>query len=193
LHDAFVFHPPYYTFEGDVDDPPTNFHEWGLQNSRGFRALKVWTTIQQVGREGYQRMIADDIALSREMHRLASVEPELEALTQTLSICTFRSIPADLDRAAPGASDYLNELNTALLARVQAEGTAYLSNAVLDGVFALRACIVNFRTTSADVRATIAVILRLGRVVDAERRPSSLRGPIRPAGSSAPVPSTTPQ
>jgi aromatic-L-amino-acid decarboxylase len=179
LHDAFSFHPPYFTFDGQAEDPPTNFYEWGPQNSRGFRALKVWTTIQQVGREGYQRMIADDIALSREMHRLASGEAELEALTQGLSINTFRYIPLGLDRKAVGAKEYLNELNTALLARVQAEGTAYLSNALIDGNFALRACIVNFRTTSADVRATIDVIVRLGRVIDAEMRPAGLRGPIR--------------
>ncbi len=179
LHDAFSFHPPYFTFDGHAEDPPTNFYEWGLQNSRGFRALKVWTTIQQVGLEGYQRMIADDIALSREMHRLAGGEAELEALTQSLSINTFRYIPLGLDRKSAGAKEYLNELNTALLARMQAEGTAYLSNAVLDGNFALRACIVNFRTTSADVKATIDVIVRLGRVIDAEMRPEGLRGPIR--------------
>jgi glutamate/tyrosine decarboxylase-like PLP-dependent enzyme len=124
-------------------------------------------------------MIADDIALSREMHRLASGEAELEALTQSLSINTFRYIPPGLDRKAVGVKEYLNDLNTALLARVQAEGTAYLSNAVIDGNFALRACIVNFRTTSADVKATIDVIVRLGRVIDAEMRPAGLRGPIR--------------
>jgi aromatic-L-amino-acid/L-tryptophan decarboxylase len=179
LHDAFSFHPPYFTFGGHAEDPPTNFYEWGLQNSRGFRALKVWTTIQQVGLEGYQRMIADDIALSREMHRLAGGEAELEALTQSLSINTFRYIPLGLDRKSAGAREYLNELNTALLARMQAEGTAYLSNAVIDGNFALRACIVNFRTTSADVKATIEVVVRLGRVIDAEMRPEDLGGPIR--------------
>ena len=124
-------------------------------------------------------MIADDIALSREMHRLAGGEAELEALTQALSINTFRYIPPGLDRNSAGAKDYLNELNTALLARMQAEGTAYLSNAVIDGNFALRACIVNFRTTSADVKATIDVIVRLGRVIDAEMRPEGVRGPIR--------------
>jgi len=195
LHDAFSFHPTYFRFEGDASDPPTNYYEWGLQNSRGFRALKVWTTIQQVGREGYQRMIADDIALSREMHRLASAEPELETFTQGLSISTFRYVPNGFDRAAAGANDYLNALNAALLERVQLEGTTYLSNAVLDGAFALRACIVNFRTTSADVRAAIDVILRLGRMVDADLRPSSLggRGPMRPAEKAAPVPSATSQ
>jgi glutamate/tyrosine decarboxylase-like PLP-dependent enzyme len=181
LHDAFAFHPPYYRFEGDSSDPPTNFHEWGPQNSRGFRALKVWTTIQQVGREGYQRMIADDIALSREMHRLAAEEPELEPLVQSLSISTFRYIPADLVPGTPGVDQYLNTLNTELLARLQAEGTIYLSNAVIDGAFALRACIVNFRTSEADVRTTIDTVVRLGRVADGELRPAGLRAPIRSA------------
>ena len=189
LHDAFVFHPPYYRFEGAAEDPPTNFHEWGPQNSRGFRALKVWTTIRQVGRDGYRQMIADDIALSREMHRLAAAEPELETFTQSLSISTFRYIPADLDRAAEGASQYLNDLNTELLSRLQADGTAYLSNAVLDGAFVLRACIVNFRTTSADVCTTIDTILRLGRAADAELRPASLRDTMfRTSGRQTAVP-----
>lgn len=187
LHDAFAFQPPYYRFDGAAEDPPTNFHEWGPQNSRGFRALKVWTTIRQVGRDGYRQMIADDIALSREMHRLAAAEPELETFTQSLSISTFRYIPADLDRAVEGASTYLDQLNATLLARVQADGTAYLSNAVLDGAFVLRACIVNFRTTSADVRTTIDAILRLGRATDAELRPDSLRGPIMSGTAGAPT------
>ena len=51
------------------------------------------------------------------------------------------------------ATNYLNELNTSLLTRLQEGGAVYLSNAVIDGVFAMRACIVNFRTTAADVDA----------------------------------------
>ncbi len=181
LHDAFAFHPPYYTFEGDVQDPPTNFHEWGPQNSRGFRALKVWTTIQQVGREGYERMIADDITLSMLMHRLADEHEELEPLTQSLSISTFRYVPAGLGGRSD-AAEYLNQLNSTLLARIQADGTAYLSNAVIDGVFALRACIVNFRTTEEDVRRTLATVVTLGRAADDALRPAGLRAPIRSAG-----------
>jgi glutamate/tyrosine decarboxylase-like PLP-dependent enzyme len=168
LHNAFAFHPPYYTFDGAADDPPTNFHEWGPQNSRGFRALKVWATISQVGREGYKRMIGEDIALSREMHRLASEAPELEPLTQSLSIATFRYVPERLcdPRHEPDVLEYLNRLNTELLARLQHEGRVYLSNAVIGKVFALRACIVNFRTGAADVKAVVDEAVRVGRVVD---------------------------
>jgi aromatic-L-amino-acid/L-tryptophan decarboxylase len=172
LHDAFVFHPPYYRFEGDAEDPPTNFHEWGPQNSRGFRALKVWMTIRQVGRDGYRRMLADDIALARELHELTRRHDELEAFTCSLSIATFRYVPTGRRLS----DDRLNALNTAILARLQREGHVYLSNAVIGGRFALRACIVNFRTTYVDVEAVSEIVARTGRAVDAELRPAVSEG-----------------
>ena len=164
LHQSYSFHPPYYRFAGDADDPPTNFHEYGPQNSRGFRALKVWATIRHVGREGYQRMIGDDIELSREMFRLAAAHDSLEPLTQGLSIATFRYVPVELRARIgdPTTERYLNELNAALLSTLQAEGGVYLSNAVIGGRFALRACIVNFRTSDGDVRAVIDAAVRIG-------------------------------
>jgi glutamate/tyrosine decarboxylase-like PLP-dependent enzyme len=174
LHDAFVFHPPYYQFDGSAEDPPTNYHEWGPQNSRGFRALKVWATIRQVGREGYVRMIGDDIELARELHRLASRSEELEALTQSLSITTFRYVPRDLRNDA-GAADYLNTLNKALLVRLQDEGRVYVSNAVLGDVYALRACIVNFRTAQGDVQAVVDAAVEGGRALDRELRANAIR------------------
>ncbi|HMA23406.1 MAG TPA: aminotransferase class V-fold PLP-dependent enzyme, partial [Gemmatimonadaceae bacterium] len=169
---AFSFHPPYYLFDGDAQDPPTNFHEWSPQNSRGFRALKVWLTMRQVGRRGYEKMIGDDIDLARELHRLASSHDELEPLTQALSITTFRYVPADLRerRDEKETGEYLNQLNTALLTKLQQDGVVYLSNAVIGPVFALRACIVNFRTTSEDIAILIDATLAAGRGLDAELR-----------------------
>ena len=171
LRNAYSFHPPYYRFEGDADDPPTNFYEWGPQNSRGFRALKVWLTMRQVGRDGYVRMIGDDIALARELHRRAADHPELEALTQDLSITTFRYVPPDFD----ASEEYLNELNTELLAQLQREGRVYLSNAVLGTRFALRACIVNFRTTAEDIGVLIEEAVRIGRALRREMGTLSAR------------------
>jgi aromatic-L-amino-acid/L-tryptophan decarboxylase len=159
LHDAFVFHPPYYRFAGDATDPPTNFHEWGPQNSRGFRALKVWMTIRQVGRDGYERMLTDDIGLARELHALAGGHEDLEAMTCSLSIATFRFVP----KGKRLTDDQLNALNGELLARLQSAGKVYLSNAVIGGRFALRACIVNFRTSRDDIRAVIDEVVSIGR------------------------------
>jgi glutamate/tyrosine decarboxylase-like PLP-dependent enzyme len=181
LHDTFHHRPPYYHFGGEPDDMPTNLYEWGPQNSRGFRALKVWLVLQQVGRAGYVGMIRDDIALARAMFDHARTFPELETATCRLSIATFRYIPADLrPRVRPADAGrpvepnddeaYVDRLNTELLTAMQDEGEAYLSNAVIGGRFHLRACIVNFRTTLDDVRMVPELAVRMGRAVDARLR-----------------------
>ena len=171
LRDAFAYHPPYYHFGVEA----INYFDLGPQNSRGFRALKVWLALQQAGREGYAQMISDDIRLSRAMYERVAKNPELEALTQGLSITTFRYVPRDLNLAEGKVAEYINHLNRELLTRLQQEGEAYLSNAVIAGKYALRACIVNFRTTLADVEALPDLVVRLGRQVDAELRATSLR------------------
>ena len=79
---------------------------------------------------------------------------------------TFRFVPEGLDREADGAKEYLNDLNETLLRRLNASGEVYLSNAVIDGTFALRACIVNFRTSRADVEAVPGIVVRHGLEVD---------------------------
>ncbi len=167
LRAAFSHQPSYYHFPDVAEDPAINFHELGPQNSRGFRALKVWLAFKQVGREGYTKLIADDIALSRRMYEKVEAHPELEALTHGLSITTFRYVPRDLSPSlSPDErTKYLNELNTTLLTRLQEGGAIYLSNAVIDGVFALRACIVNFRTSVADVDAVPDIVVEAGRLL----------------------------
>ena len=106
---------------------------------------------------------------------------DLEARTLGLSIATFRYIPSDLRGDATTHVDYLNSLNTALLTRIQGSGEAFISNAVIDGVFFLRACIVNFRTTSADVAALPEIVARLGVEVDGGMRRKPLPRPPQPA------------
>ena len=167
LADTFSYHPAYYRF--DASDA-TNFHELGPQNSRGFRALKVWLALRQAGRRGYERMIADDIALARALHGFVAANEELEAFTLGLSIATFRFVPKGFVPRTEEDEIYLNALNTELLTRLQASGEAYLSNAVVSGKFLLRACVVNFRTTLADVEAIPEIVVRIGREADARLR-----------------------
>ena len=161
LRAAFSYHPPYYHFGSEA----TNYFDFGPQNSRGFRALKVWLALRQAGRAGYARMIADDIRLAERLFERVQAHPELEAFTHGLSIATFRYVPEEL---RPGLGDerteaWLDDLNTRLLERVQASGEAFVSNAVIQGHYALRACIVNFGTAEADVDALPEIVARLGR------------------------------
>jgi glutamate/tyrosine decarboxylase-like PLP-dependent enzyme len=170
---TFSYHPSYYHFDPDV----TNYFDYGPQNSRGFRALKVWLMLRQVGAAGYREMIADDMRLSQHLYSLVQRHPDFEALTQHLSIATFRYVPREL-RASPPTPEtdrYLDRLNTELLSRVERSGEAFLSNAIVNGRFALRACIVNFRTSVADVEALLPLLSRLGADVH-----GTLRSPLRP-------------
>ena len=174
LPDAFSYKPPYYHFESE-DEPKINYYEYGLQNSRGFRALKTWLALRQVGRSGYAKMISDDIRLAKALYDAADAHSELEAVTLSLSIATFRYVPSDLTPGSEAAERYLSELNEALLTRLKTSGEAFLSNAVIGGAFLLRACIVNFRTSLEDIEALPDIVVRHGRALDGDMRPKRLR------------------
>ena len=161
LRNAFSYHPPYYRFGEEA----LNFVDYGLQNSRGFRALKVWLALQQLGRTGYLESIGEDMRLSRKLFDLLRTHPEFEALTQNLSITTFRYVPPAMRAklGEPATEVLLNSLNQELLTRVEKSGRAFMSNAVIDGKYAMRACIVNFRTSDEDIEALPEIVAALGR------------------------------
>jgi len=170
---AFSFRPDYYNFAQEA----TNYFERGIQNSRGFRALKVWLQLRQVGRKAYARMIGEDIELARRFEALCEAHPELEAVTQGLSITTYRYVPEDLcpRTLEPEVAAYLDELNQAVQNRMEREGRAFVSNAVVQERYLLRMCVVNFRTRMEDVRDLADHSVELGRELDRELRPPGLR------------------
>ncbi|WP_423129106.1 pyridoxal phosphate-dependent decarboxylase family protein [Gaoshiqia sp. Z1-71] len=160
LHDAFSFNPEYYNFGGNGYDQPVNFHEYGMQNSRGFRALKVWMSIKQMGKNGLTDMIRNNINLSEKLFHLVQETPDLQAISQNLSITTFRYVPSDIEDEV-----YLNKLNQELLNKLQSGGEVFLSNAIVNGHYCLRPCIVNFRTSYADLEALVSIVLREGKKI----------------------------
>ncbi len=170
LRNAFAFYPSYYLLD-DAQAEGTNYYQLGMQNSRGFRALKVWMALRAAGRAGFRESIRDDIGLAERLFALVDAHGEFEAHSVHLSITTFRYVPADLagDETAATAA-YLDRLNRAILADIQGGGDLYLSNAVVDGCYLLRACIVNFRTTSSDIDALPGAVAQIGRRLDARLR-----------------------
>ena len=168
LRAAFAYHPPYYHFE----ERATNYVDYGPQNSRGFRALKVWLALRHVGAAGYRRMIGDDMRLSLAMADAVRRHAELEFATQSLSITTFRFVPLDVRLSADHTETdrYLDALNREILDRLQRGGEAFVSNAVIGGRYLLRACIVNFHTSRADVEALPEIVARVGRHTHSQLR-----------------------
>lgn len=165
LIDAYSSHPIYYNFSNDDEEPSLNYYEYGFQNSRGFRALKVWMALQQVGKSGYIEMINEDIELSKLLFDEAEKHPELEAMTQNLSITTLRYVPSEYKQDGKNKETYLNTLNEMLLNELQKGGEVFLSNAVINEKYCLRGCIVNFRTSSKDILEIIDIIAREGKKI----------------------------
>jgi aromatic-L-amino-acid decarboxylase len=163
LRAAFAYHPHYYHF----GESATNFVDFGIQNSRGFRALKVWLALKQVGAAAYRTMIADDIRLSQALAQAVDRHRDLELISQNLSITVFRYVPTGLQARVGDAEteQRLDALNREVLDRLQRGGEAFVSNAVVANRYALRACIVNYHTSEADVNALPEIVTRVGRQV----------------------------
>jgi len=174
LVNAFSFRPSYYATKDSSEERGSDFYERGLQNSRGFRALKVWLGLRQAGKDGFIESMRENIALANHLHELAAEHTELEACTLNLSLTTFRYVPKDLAPGSEPVDVYLNELNQQLLMVLQKGGELFVSNAIVAGKYLLRACVVNFRTTIDDIKALPEIIAREGRKVDASLRPDGL-------------------
>jgi glutamate/tyrosine decarboxylase-like PLP-dependent enzyme len=153
------------------------FWDYGIELSRRFRALKVWMTLRYYGARRISAAIADDMAMARYMAERIENDPEFELLAPVpLSICCFRYVPASLRAQLTGTSgsqvnSRINQLNERIMHRVQRGGRAYVSNAMLRGKFALRACIINFRTTRADIDLTLEVIRQAAREIEKDEQP----------------------
>lgn len=160
VRDTFSLVPPYLrTEEGKGFGGLPWYAEYGFQQSRGFRALKLWMTLQQLGRAGLAQQVTRHNALARQLAELVDGAPDLQrAAPVSLSIVCFRYVP---EGWSPDDAR-LDALNTSIMHEVQEGGEAFLSNAVLDGRFVLRACILHYATTEADVAALVEVVRRTG-------------------------------
>lgn len=168
LSEAFALHPSYINEDKELTGHGIDYFSYGPQFSRGFHALKVWVSLLAHGWRAYERRIVHDCELAAYLHRRAESHPELEPLGhQSLSIACFRYVPPGLAGRVE-AEERLNRLNERLMAELQWSGRVFPSNAVLDGRFAIRACVVNYRTEAEDMDALVEATVRLGRQLAAE-------------------------
>jgi glutamate/tyrosine decarboxylase-like PLP-dependent enzyme len=157
LQAAFSFHPAY--LETEAVEGHADMVERTPENSRRFRALKVWLAAQLYGHAGFREMIERDIQLAAYMEQqVVETPPLVLAAPRSLSIVCWRVEPPGYGDAAA-----LDRLQTAVIAELEARGIAVVSNAKLrDGRTAIRACIVNFRTSADDVEAVVHASAEIG-------------------------------
>ncbi len=137
------------------------FFEESTELSRRFRALKLWLSLRYHGFGGFRAAIHQNLQLAQRLAKAVQNDAELELLAPVeLSAVCFRYKGG---RGAPDSN--LDQRNADILKRVVERGRVYLSNATLTGRFALRACIVNHRTTEADVDSVIPEVLAAAKAV----------------------------
>lgn len=161
LRAMFALRPDYLALEQDgYLESPNWFSDMGPQLSREFRALKVWAVMQALGLEGYRTLWRNDIAVAREVARLARAHPRLEVLAPSdLSCFCLRYLPTRGE---------VDSFNRALLDRIHRDGRIFVTGTVLDGRFTLRGCVTNFRSTGEDARLCVETVVELGERLEAE-------------------------
>ena len=144
-------------------------HDYNLDTSRGFRALKIWMMLKEHGVAKFGRLIDQGIAQAQYLTGLIAREPMLELMAPTVTdIVCFRYNPGGLAEAA------LHDLNIEIMLRLQETGVAAVSDTTIHGHHCLRAAICNHRTRRADLDLLVAEVLRTGGQIGATTGSSSI-------------------
>jgi glutamate/tyrosine decarboxylase-like PLP-dependent enzyme len=140
-------------------------HDYNLDTTRGFRALKVWMMLKEHGVEAIGRLIDQGITQAKYLTTLIAREPQLEQMAPTvLDIVSFRFDPGSMDEAS------LRELNIEIMLRMQEAGVAAVSDTTVKGRHCLRVAICNHRTKRSDLNVLVDEVVRLGRELGEPQR-----------------------
>ena len=156
---AFSEGADYIDVVADRDMSDYAYWDHSPELSRRFRALKIWFVLKIHGARAIQQAIDDNIAAAHHLAQQIEQSSDFELLAPApMSIVCFRARLRDGVSATHAEADAFNKR---LMLEVQRDGDSYLSNAMIGGRFALRACIVNYRTTLLDVEQLLTTIRRV--------------------------------
>jgi len=158
---AFAHEAEYTRIIGEEADEAFAFWDYGPELSRRFRALKVWMLLKGIGLDSLSEAVESNLACARYFESMVRSSDDFEMVAPVeLSIFCFRHVPVRLRSESPEAIDAFNER---LLIALQRDGSSYLSNATLGGRFALRGCVLNYRTTLHDMEILLDDLRRVAR------------------------------
>jgi aromatic-L-amino-acid decarboxylase len=160
-HAAFAHEAEYTRMFGEKADEAFVCWDYGPELSRRFRALKVWMLLKGVGLDRLSEAIESNLACVRHLQSMVRSSDDFEMVAPVeLSIFCFRHVPVQLRNQSPEAIDAFNER---LLVALQRDGSSYLSNTTLSGRFALRGCVLNYRTTLRDMEILLDDLRRVAK------------------------------
>ncbi len=169
LRDARLLKKNFHSRAGILEDTvraieeEINYYDYGVQLTRGFRALKLWLSIKTFGAAAFREAInhgfetaefAESILLQSGCWRIVS--------PATMGIVTFRY-------AAEGClEDEIDEIHRRMVEMMTEDGFAFANSTSLRGQTVMRFCTINPRTTEEDIRATINQLEGFGRQLQTE-------------------------
>ncbi len=158
--DAFIVIPNYLSsHERGLASGPESFNNFGMELSRGFKALKIWMSFKEHGIEKYKKQISQNIAQASYLADLVKNEKDLELIShEVLSIVCYR-FKADL------SNEKLNALNKELLIRLHEQKVATPSYTILDGNYVIRVSNTNHRTKKHDLEFLVKESVRIGKQI----------------------------
>lgn len=156
---TFEMHGPYLQLQERGMIAGKFLADYGLELSRGFRALKIWMAFKEQGAAKFGRLIAKDIALARYMANKVETHPLLELVAPVdLNIVCFRYIAEDEEAA--------KSLNTEIMLQLQERGLAVPSDTTVQGKHGLRCAFNNHRTRREDIDGFIEDVLQIGKEIE---------------------------
>ena len=152
---------------GDDDDgdhgDQLNFYKLSFEGTRRWRALKLWMSWKHLGSDGFGRLIEanDDLAALLASRCAESDDFEAVPATPELSVVCFRHLPGGRDAAMELGTGELDAHQDSLQAALEVSGEGWLTTTRLRGSTWLRAGIVNYLSTAADIDGLLATLRRL--------------------------------
>ncbi|HEY9167509.1 MAG TPA: pyridoxal-dependent decarboxylase [Candidatus Kryptonia bacterium] len=135
-------------------DPMGNY---GLELSRGFKALKVWMSLKEHGLERYAAAIRKNIAQAFYLGELIAKEKTLELLAPvSMNIVCYRYTGGE------SAHTDLNELNKNIVMELQERGIASPSSTMIGTKYAIRVAITNHRSRKEDFELLVKETIKIG-------------------------------
>jgi aromatic-L-amino-acid decarboxylase len=140
-----------------------NFYKLSFEGTRRWRALKLWMSWKHLGTDGFGRLIEANDDLAALLARRCAEADDFEAIPEIpeLSVLCFRHLPGGRDAAKASADGALDAHQDRLQAALEASGDGWLTTTRLRGATWLRAGIVNYLSTEADIDRLLATLRRL--------------------------------
>lgn len=151
-------HDPHDAHAGQL-----NFYKLGFEGTRRFRALKLWASWKHLGTSGFGRLIESNDDVAAYLAARCAESDDLEALPAVpeLSVVCFRHLPGGAAAAAALDPRELDAHQDRLCAALELDGDGWLSTTTLRARTWLRAGVVNYLTTEADIDRLLATLRRL--------------------------------